>query len=60
MTYLLILDVSEGDEWPVNSALGPFDPSPRELMDPQNASSKNSERNATWTAICFIKIGGLI
>ena len=40
LTYLLILDVNEGDEWRVNSAVGPPDPSPTAVTAAQNASSK--------------------
>ena len=48
------MDVNEGDEWPVNSAFGPSDPSPMAVTDAQNASGKNSERPSPWTAICPI------
>ena len=44
LTYLLILAVNEGDEWPVNSAFGPSDPSPTAVTAAQNTRSKNSER----------------
>lgn len=44
LTYLLILDVNEGNEWPINSAFGPSDPSPTAVMATQNTSTKNSER----------------
>ena len=57
LTYLLILDENEGDEWRVNSAVGPPDPSPTAVTAAQNASSKKNERPTTWTAICPIEIG---
>jgi len=54
LTFLLILDVNEGDEWPLNSLLS----FATAVTVAQNASSKNNERPTTSTAICPIEIGG--
>ena len=50
-TYLLILHVNEGNEWPGNPVFRPSDPSPKALTDPQKTGSKTSKSAPTWEAI---------
>ena len=50
-TYLLILHVNEGNEWPGNPVFGPSDISPAAFTDPQKTRSKTSESSPTWAAI---------
>ena len=56
-TYLLILHVNEGNEWPENPFFGPSDPSPTAFTDPQKTTNKTSESAPTWAAIWPIQIG---
>ena len=46
-TYLLILYVNEGNEWPGNPVFRPSDPSPKAFTDPQKTGSKTSESAPT-------------
>ena len=50
-TYLLILHVNEGNEWPGNPVFRPSDPSAKAFTDPQKTGSKTSESAPTWEAI---------
>ena len=46
-TYLLILYVNEGNEWPEYPVFGRSDPSPKAFTDPQKTRSKTSESTPT-------------
>ena len=46
-TYLLIMHVNEGNEWPGNPVFGPFDLSPAASTDLQKTSSETSESSQT-------------
>ena len=46
-TYLLIMHVNEGNEWPKYSVFGPSDPSPKAFTDPQKTRSKTSVSTPT-------------